>query len=320
MDLDNYLLKNSKENEISSIIKSLANAAIKISTSIRNIKAEKIDSNNDKKINSDGDIQKPLDIISDEILISFLKKSPAAGYASEEQEGHIDFKNNNNFIVFADPLDGSSNIDVNVSIGTIFSIMSKNNLPLEKAFIQNGSHQKSSGFFVYGPQTTLFMTVGVGTSLFALDEVLGKFILIKDNINIPETTTEFAINAAYRRFWDSATLQYINDCQNGESGPRKKNFGMRWVGSLVADASRIFNRGGIFLYPSDMREKYKNGRLRLTYEANPIAFLVEQANGEATDGHKNILNLEVKELHQRSPLIFGSKEEVLEYKKTYSIL
>jgi len=320
MDLDNYLLKNSKKNEISSIIKSLANAAIKISTSIRNIKAEKIDSNNDKKINSDGDIQKPLDIISDEILISFLKKSPAAGYASEEQEGHIDFKNNNNFIVLADPLDGSSNIDVNVSIGTIFSIMSKNNLPLEKAFIQNGSHQKSSGFFVYGPQTTLFMTVGVGTSLFALDEVLGKFILIKDNINIPETTTEFAINAAYRRFWDSATLHYINDCQNGESGPRKKNFGMRWVGSLVADASRIFNRGGIFLYPSDMREKYKNGRLRLTYEANPIAFLVEQANGEATDGHKNILNLEVNELHQRSPLIFGSKEEVLEYKKTYSSL
>ena len=320
MDLDNYLLKNSKENEISSIIKSLANAAIKISTSIRNIKAEKIDSNNDKKINSDGDIQKPLDIISDEILISFLKKSPAAGYASEEQEGYIDFKNNNNFIVFADPLDGSSNIDVNVSIGTIFSIMSKNNLPLEKAFIQNGSHQKSSGFFVYGPQTTLFMTVGVGTSLFALDEIIGKFILIKDNINIPETTTEFAINAAYRRFWDSATLQYINDCQNGESGPRKKNFGMRWVGSLVADASRIFNRGGIFLYPSDMRENYKNGRLRLTYEANPIAFLVEQANGKATDGHKNILNLEVNELHQRSPLIFGSKEEVLEYKKLYTSL
>ena len=320
MDLDNYLLKSSKENEISSIIKSLANAAIKISTSIRDIKAKKIDSNNDKKINSDGDIQKPLDIISDEILISFLKKSPAAGYASEEQEGHIDFKNNNNFIVLADPLDGSSNIDVNVSIGTIFSIMSKNNLPLEKAFIQNGSHQKSSGFFVYGPQTTLFMTVGVGTSLFALDEIRGKFILIKDNINIPETTTEYAINAAYRRFWDSATLHYINDCQNGESGPRKKNFGMRWVGSLVADASRIFNRGGIFLYPSDMREKYKNGRLRLTYEANPIAFLVEQANGEATDGHKNILNLEVNDLHQRSPLIFGSKEEVLEYKKTYSIL
>ena len=198
--------------------------------------------------------------------------------------------------------------------------MSKNNLPLKKAFFQNGSHQKSSGFFVYGPQTTLFITVGVGTSLFALDEKKGKFILVKDNITIPETTAEFAINAAYRRFWDSATLKYITECQNGEDGSRKKNFGMRWVGSLVADASRIFNRGGIFLYPSDTREKYKNGRLRLTYEANPIAYLVEQANGEATDGHKNILNLEVNELHQRSPLIFGSKEEVLEYKKSYSCL
>ena len=156
--------------------------------------------------------------------------------------------------------------------------------------------------------------------MFALDEKKGKFILVKDNITIPETNAEFAINAAYRRFWDSATLKYITECQNGEDGSRKKNFGMRWVGSLVADASRIFNRGGIFLYPSDTREKYKNGRLRLTYEANPIAFLVDQANGEATDGHKNILDLEVNELHQRSPLIFGSKEEVLEYKKSYSSL
>ena len=198
--------------------------------------------------------------------------------------------------------------------------MSKNNLPLEKAFIQNGSHQKSAGFFVYGPQTTLFITLGIGTTLFALDEKQDKFVLIKDNVNIPKITNEFSINASYRRFWDSATLQYIKECQKGESGSRNKNFGMRWVGSLVADASRIFNRGGIFLYPSDTREKYKNGRLRLTYEANPIAYLVEQANGKATDGHKNILNLEVNELHQRSPLIFGSKEEVLEYKKSYSCL
>jgi len=316
MDLNNYLLKNSKEDQISLIVKSLADAAIKISNTIRSLKPYESISKSDTKLNADGDIQKPLDIISDEIILNFLKKSPAAGYASEEQEGYIDLKNNNNFIVFADPLDGSSNIDVNVSIGTIFSIMSKNKLPLEKAFIQNGNHQKSSGFFVYGPQTTLFITVGVGTSLFALNEIQGKFILIKDNITIPETTTEFAINAAYKRFWDSTTLKYITECQNGESGSRNKNFGMRWVGSLVADASRIFNRGGIFLYPSDIREKYKNGRLRLTYEANPIAFLVEQANGAATDGHKNILDLEVNELHQRSPLIFGSKEEVLEYKKS----
>ena len=235
MDLDNYLLKKSTDEEISSIVKSLADAAIKISNIIRSIKPQESISNNDRKLNSDGDIQKPLDIISDEILIDFLKKSPAAGYASEEQEGYIDFKNNNNFIVFADPLDGSSNIDVNVSIGTIFSIMSKNNLSLEKAFIQNGTHQKSSGFFVYGPQTTLLITVGVGTSLFALDELQGKFILIRDNILIPETTNEFAINAAYKRYWDSATLKYITECQDGEIGPRKKNFGMRWVGSEIID-------------------------------------------------------------------------------------
>ncbi len=146
MDLESYLLKNCKEDEISSIVISLADAAIKISNTIRSIKLHESISSNDSKLNSDGDIQKPLDIISDDILISFLKNSPAAGYASEEQEGCVDFKNNNNFIVFADPLDGSSNIDVNVSIGTIFSVMSKNNLPLEKAFIQNGSHQKSSGF------------------------------------------------------------------------------------------------------------------------------------------------------------------------------
>jgi fructose-1,6-bisphosphatase I len=254
--------------------------------------------------------------LSDEVLIDFLKKSPVSGYASEEQDGFIDFKNNNNFIVFADPLDGSSNIDVNVSIGTIFSIMSKNNLPLEKAFIQKGNYQKASGFFVYGPQTTLFLTVGLGTALFALDELKNQFYLIKEKIIIPKTTSEFAINAAYKRFWNPATSKYIQNCQDGEKGPRKKNFGMRWVGSLVADASRIFIRGGIFLYPADNRKKYKDGRLRLTYEANPIAFLVEQSGGKATNGYESILNLKVEDIHQRSPLIFGSSDEVLVYQKT----
>ena len=231
-----------------------------------------------------------------------------------------DPKNNNNFIVFADPLDGSSNIDVNVSIGTIFSIMNKNNLALEKAFIQKGSNQKASGFFVYGPQTTLFISVGHGTALFALDELKNQFYLIKEKIIIPKSTSEFAINAAYKRFWNAVTSIYIKDCQDGEEGSRKKNFGMRWVGSLVADASRIFIRGGIFLYPADNRKNYKDGRLRLTYEANPIAFLIEQAGGKATNGYENILNLEVKDIHQRSPLIFGSLDEVLIYKKHYEII
>ncbi|MDC1296422.1 fructose-1,6-bisphosphatase, partial [Pseudomonadota bacterium] len=208
-----------------------------------------------------------------------------------------------------------SNIDVNVSIGTIFSIMPKNNLLLDKAFTQPGSKQKSSGFFVYGPQTTLFLTLGKGTLLFALDENIEKFIIINDEVSIPKSTSEFAINAAYKRYWNSPTAKYIQDCQDGEEGSRKKNFGMRWVGSLVADASRILIRGGVFLYPSDARTKHKNGRLRLTYEANPIAFLIEQAGGKAINGIDNILVVPVKNIHQRSPLVFGSSDEVIIYRK-----
>ena len=315
MYLNEYLLKSSKDKNIQIIINNLSSAAIEISNKIKNIE----DESDKEKVNTknvDGDTQKPLDILSDEILIDFLKKSPVSAYASEEQEGFVDFKNENEFIVFADPLDGSSNIDVNVSIGTIFSIMSRNNLSLEKAFTQKGSKQKSSGFFVYGPKITLFLTVGNGTALFSLDEAKNQFVLINERLSIPEATSEFAINAAYSRFWDKRTSQYIQNCQKGMDGPRGRDFGMRWVGSLVADASRIFIKGGVFLYPADARVKYKQGRLRLTYEANPIAFLVEQANGKATNGIEDILNLEVTNIHQRSPLIFGSLKEVEEFKNS----
>ena len=315
MLLKEYLTDNCENEQLAIIINNLADAAILISKTIKTINKISQSEVNKKSINVDGDLQKPLDIKSDEIIIDYLKKSPVAGYASEEQEGFIDFKNNNEFIVFADPLDGSSNIDVNVSIGTIFSIMPKNNLLLDKAFTQSGAKQKSSGFFVYGPQTTLFLTVGKGTLLFALDENIEKFVIINDEVSIPKSTSEFAINAAYKRYWNSPTAKYIQDCQDGEEGSRKKNFGMRWVGSLVADASRILIRGGVFLYPSDARTKYKNGRLRLTYEANPIAFLIEQAGGKAINGIDNILAVPVKNIHQRSPLVFGSSDEVIIYRK-----
>ena len=315
MLLKEYLIDNCENEQLAIIINNLADAAILISKTIKTINKISQTEVDKKSINVDGDLQKPLDIKSDEIIIDYLKKSPVAGYASEEQEGFIDFKNNNEFIVFADPLDGSSNIDVNVSIGTIFSIMSKNNLLLDKAFTQSGSKQKSSGFFVYGPQTTLFLTVGKGTLLFALDENIEMFVIINDEVSIPKSTSEFAINAAYKRYWNSPTAKYIQDCQDGEEGSRKKNFGMRWVGSLVADASRILIRGGVFLYPSDARTKYKNGRLRLTYEANPIAFLIEQAGGKAINGIDNILAVPVKNIHQRSPLVFCSSDEVIIYKK-----
>lgn len=315
MLLKEYLTDNCENEQLAIIINNLADAAILISKTIKTINKISQSEVNKKSINVDGDLQKPLDIKSDEIIIDYLKKSPVAGYASEEQEGFIDFKNNNEFIVFADPLDGSSNIDVNVSIGTIFSIMPKNNLLLDKAFTQSGAKQKSSGFFVYGPQTTLFLTVGKGTLLFALDENIEMFVIINDEVSIPKSTSEFAINAAYKRYWNSPTAKYIQDCQDGEEGSRKKNFGMRWVGSLVADASRILIRGGVFLYPSDARTKYKNGRLRLTYEANPIAFLIEQAGGKAINGIDDILTVSVKNIHQRSPLVFGSSDEVIIYRK-----
>ena len=315
MLLKEYLIDNCENEQLAIIINNLADAAILISKTIKTINKISQTEVDKKSINVDGDLQKPLDIKSDEIIIDYLKKSPVAGYASEEQEGFIDFKNNNEFIVFADPLDGSSNIDVNVSIGTIFSIMPKNNLLLYKAFTQSGAKQKSSGFFVYGPQTTFFLTLGKGTLLFALDENIEKFIIINDEVSIPKSTSEFAINAAYKRYWNSPTAKYIQDCQDGEEGSRKKNFGMRWVGSLVADASRILIRGGVFLYPSDARTKYKNGRLRLTYEANPIAFLIEQAGGKAINGIDDILAVPVKNIHQRSPLVFGSSDEVIIYRK-----
>ena len=315
MLLKEYLTDNCENEQLAIIINNLADAAILISKTIKTINKISQSEVNKKSINVDGDLQKPLDIKSDEIIIDYLKKSPVAGYASEEQEGFIDFKNNNEFIVFADPLDGSSNIDVNVSIGTIFSIMPKNNLLLDKAFTQSGAKQKSSGFFVYGPQTTFFLTLGKGTLLFALDENIEMFVIINDEVSIPKSTSEFAINAAYKRYWNSPTAKYIQDCQDGEDGSRKKNFGMRWVGSLVADASRILIRGGFFLYPSDARTKYKNGRLRLTYEANPIAFLIEQAGGKAINGIDNILAVPVKNIHQRSPLVFGSSDEVIIYGK-----
>ena len=310
MYLSAYLSEYCKDTNLNKVIINLSNAAIQISKIIRNLNNDINNRGESDTKNFDGDVQKPLDILSDEILMKYMSNAPVSGYASEEQEGFVDLKNNHSFIVIADPLDGSSNIDVNVSIGTIFSIMPQNNLPLEQAFLQKGREQKSAGFFVYGPQVTLFLTVGKGTVAFGLDEDKSEFVLINDKIKIPKSTSEFAINASYSRFWDKATSNYIKDCQGGKDGPKGKDFGMRWVGSLVADASRIFNRGGIFLYPADKRLKNKHGRLRLTYEANPLAMLIKEAEGRATNGIMDILDVEVLDIHQRSPLIFGSTEEV----------
>ena len=308
MDLKTFLEKNYSIDSLNKVILDLSNAAIKISNSIRN--NYKLENKKETSQNADGDKQKPLDIFADECVFESLNNSSVAAYCSEEQDGMTTIDKNGKYLIFCDPLDGSSNIGNNISIGTIFSILPFYNGSIENSLKQNGNSQLCAGFFVYGPQTTLILSLGKGVHSFYFDNKNSQFNILNSNIIIPKSTSEFSINSSYRRYWNDKVKNYIKNCEDGSDGIREKNFNMRWVGSLVADASRIFERGGIFLYPEDKREKNKSGRLRLTYEANPISFLISQAGGKATNGSIDILNVEVNEIHQRVPFIFGSKEEV----------
>ena len=308
MDLKTFLEKNYSIDSLNKVILDLSNAAIKISNSIRN--NYKLENKKETSQNADGDKQKPLDIFADECVFESINNSSVAAYCSEEQDGMTTIDKNGKYLIFCDPLDGSSNIGNNISIGTIFSILPFYNGSIENSLKQNGNSQLCAGFFVYGPQTTLILSLGKGVHSFYFDNKNSQFNILNPNIIIPKSTSEFSINSSYRRYWNDKVKNYIKNCEDGSDGIREKNFNMRWVGSLVADASRIFERGGIFLYPQDKREKNKSGRLRLTYEANPISFLISQAGGKATNGSIDILNVEVNEIHQRVPFIFGSEEEV----------
>ena len=258
--------------------------------------------------NADGDDQKKLDVLADEMIASALANcAGVAAYLSEERDTAMGLDDGGDVIVASDPLDGSSNIDTNVSIGTIFSI-----LPAAGGHLQSGRNQLASGIFVYGPQTTLLVTFGDGVFAFQLAEDR-EFYDMGWQVQIPPETSEFAINASNSRHWRAPVSRYIADCLAGVDGPRRRNFNMRWVGSLVADGWRIFRRGGIFLYPADARKGYDTGRLRLVYEANPMAMLVSQAGGRASDGQQDILAITPTSLHQRVPLVFGSANEVDEF-------
>ena len=260
--------------------------------------------------NADGDDQKKLDVLADEMIATALAAvDHVAAYLSEERDAAIQLHDGGEVIVASDPLDGSSNIDTNVSIGTIFSI-----LPASGGSLQPGRNQLASGIFVYGPQTTLLVTCGDGVFAFQLGTD-GQFHDMGWQVRMPAETSEFAINASNSRHWAAPVSRYIADCLAGSAGPRQRNFNMRWVGSLVADGWRIFRRGGIFLYPADARDGYDNGRLRLVYEASPMAFLVTQAGGRASDGQQDILDIVPDALHQRVPLVFGSANEVDEFVK-----
>ena len=268
--------------------------------------------------NVQGEVQKKLDIIANEVLIEANEwGGHLAAMASEEMEGIYLVPNRypqGEYLLLFDPLDGSSNIDVNVSIGTIFSVLKKpegsGNGVGEPDFLQRGSQQVAAGYCIYGPQTTLVLTVGDGVAMFTLDRERGSFVLTQEDVRIPEDTKEFAINMSNLRHWDAPVRRYIDECLAGSEGPRGKDFNMRWVASMVADVHRILTRGGIFLYPWDKREPDKPGKLRLLYEANPMGWLVEQAGGAATNGRERILDIQPGKLHERVSVILGSKNEV----------
>ncbi|KQQ87805.1 class 1 fructose-bisphosphatase [Massilia sp. Leaf139] len=267
--------------------------------------------------NIQGEVQKKLDVISNEILLEANEwGGHLAAMASEEMESIHPIPNRypkGEYMLLFDPLDGSSNIDVNVSIGTIFSVLKAPEgmgEPTEAAFLQPGSSQVAAGYAVYGPQTMLVLTTGDGVHCFTLDREMGSWVLTQSNIQIPAATKEFAINMSNKRHWHAPVQRYVDEMLAGKTGARGKDFNMRWIASMVADVHRILNRGGVFMYPADMRDPSQPGKLRLMYEANPMAMIVEQAGGAATDGVQRIMEIQPTKLHQRVPVFLGSKEEV----------
>ena len=282
-----------------------------------------------KSINVQGETQKKLDVLSNDLFIRMNEwAGHLAGMASEEMDDpyqiQTQFPRGKYMLVF-DPLDGSSNIDVNVSVGSIFSIL---RAPLdvidsgrdvtEKDFLQPGSQQMAAGYALYGPTTMLVLTVGNGAAGFTLDPNLGEFMLTHPQLRVPEDTQEFAINASNSRFWEAPIKRYVDECLAGKSGARGKDFNMRWIASMVAEAHRILMRGGVFMYPRDNKDPSKAGRLRLLYEANPIGMVMEQAGGRASTGREPMLSVNPESLHQRIGLVFGSKNEVERIERYHS--
>jgi len=258
--------------------------------------------------NADGDLQTPLDIVAHNIFETALSPLPVLFLASEERAEILEIDSRATYGVAIDPLDGSSNIETNMSIGTIFSVLSGSAEDLLGQSL--GDRQKAAGFLVYGPQTRLVLTCGAGTFIFLLEPDTQQFYQVGDAVTVPSKQREFAINTSNYRFWDDSVRQFIDDCIAGEDGPLGEDFNMRWNASLVAEAYRILMRGGVFLYPGDSRPGYQNGRLRLLYEALPLAFVVEQAGGMASDGNQRILESKLVSLHERIPLIFGSSDRI----------
>jgi fructose-1,6-bisphosphatase I len=264
-----------------------------------------------------GETQKKLDVISNDVMVQALEwTGHLAAMASEEMDDPLPIPAmypKGKYLLLFDPLDGSSNIDVNLSVGTIFSVLrcpEGVSEPRVEDFLQPGTRQVAAGYAIYGPASMLVLTTGHGVNGFTLDRNIGEFILTHPDMQIPAATQEFAVNMSNRRFWEEPVRRYVDECLQGKAGPRGKNFNMRWVASMVAEVHRILTRGGIFMYPRDSRPGSEHGKLRLMYEANPMSFIVEQAGGASTTGRERIMDLTPEGLHQRVPVFLGSSEEV----------
>ena len=262
--------------------------------------------------NVQGEEQKKLDVISNDYLIDALKVHPhVGGLASEELDEFTPAQENGKYLVLFDPLDGSSNIDINMCVGTIFSILpAKHALTQAEDFLQAGTNQVAAGYVLYGPSTMMALTVGAGVVFFTFDPESKEFLLTSEKIQVAADTKEYAINASNQRHWEAPVKRYIDELLAGKTGPREKDFNMRWVACMVGDIHRILCRSGIFMYPYDTKDPKKAGRLRLMYEANPMSMLMEQAGGASTTGRVRILDIQPTELHQRVPVVIGSKNEV----------
>lgn len=307
----NQWLYQQPNQDLGALIESLAQVCTEICTLVRRGPLAEFQGAAGNT-NVQGEDQQKLDVITNDMLIAALRQAPSCrAIASEEMDHAIEANPKGEFLVVFDPLDGSSNIDINMPTGTIFSVLA--DLPeaaLDDKFLQAGTKQLAAGYVLYGTATILALTLGSGTHFFCLDPSTGLFELAEQNVSIAAQTQEFAINASNQRFWEAPMQQYIAQCLAGSEGARGKNFNMRWVAAMVGDVHRILCRGGVFSYPFDHKDPSKAGKLRLLYEANPMGFLIEQAGGKCTTARLRILEIEPSNLHQRVPVVLGSLEEV----------
>ncbi len=311
LNLETFL-KEHTSVELAAPIVAIANASKPLARRIRRGPLEKSYAAAAGSANSDGDAQKALDLIADDLFCDALKGCGVRAIVSEERERPLIVDERGPWLVAIDPLDGSSNIDVNISIGTIFSVLEAPAVAKIEAadFLQVGRRHRAAGFVVYGPQTHFVFTAGEGVHIATLDTEADRYVMTGVGVRVPENSSEFAINASNYRHWAPPVRAYFDDCIEGAEGPRGKNFNMRWVASMVADLNRILMRGGVYLYPGDSRRGYSKGRLHLLYEAFPAAMLMEQAGGGAIDGQRPILDITPDDIHARTPLVFGSRNKV----------